>query len=59
MPANSRDGDSEGIVEPNWLRYKCSEEISEEDATMLGLYRLTDSQNEEYLRFVQILSGDR
>jgi hypothetical protein len=46
-------------IQPTWLRYKCSDEMTDEDATLLGLYRLNEEQNDSYYKFVMMLAGEK
>jgi hypothetical protein len=40
-----------------WLRFRSPNDMSKEDAILLGLYIMNDDQNESYIKFVHVLAG--
>jgi hypothetical protein len=40
-----------------WLRFRSPNNMSREDAVMLGLYSMNEDQNESYIKFVHLLAG--
>mmetsp|Transcript_16346 Transcript_16346/g.15662 ORF Transcript_16346/g.15662 Transcript_16346/m.15662 type:complete len:282 (-) Transcript_16346:174-1019(-) len=52
----SSSGSSNNNDDQVWLRFRSPNDMSREDAVMLGLYSMDEEQNESYIRFVHLLA---